>query len=174
MERLKEVNIYTDGACLGNPGPGGYAAVMKYGTRQKEVFGGYRLTTNNRMEVTAAIVALENLKERCSVRLHTDSKYLAESMTQGWAQRWKFKNWVKGTRQRNNADLWQRMLQLCTVHDVSFVWIRGHSGDALNERCDVLSLRGAQAKELPADMAFEQSYAGAKSQRCAPTANFNM
>ncbi len=92
-------------------------------------------------------------------------------MTRGWAQRWKFKNWVQGTRQRNNADLWRRMLELCSHHEVSFVWIRGHNGDALNERCDALSLRAAQAKELPADTTFEQLYEGANSQRCAKETN---
>jgi ribonuclease HI len=160
---MKEVHIYTDGACLGNPGPGGYAAVMRYGARQKEIVGGYRLTTNNRMEIVAAIAALQTLKERCRVKLHTDSKYLADSINHGWATRWKVKNWAKGTRQRRNADLWQRMLELCSHHDVSFVWVRGHNGDPLNERCDTLSVQAAQAKGLPADKPFEELYQKAKS-----------
>jgi ribonuclease HI len=163
MKRLKQVHIYTDGACLGNPGPGGYAAVLRYGARQKELSGGYRLTTNNRMELVAAIVALENLMEHCSVKLHTDSKYLADSINRGWAENWKLKNWAKGTRQRTNADLWQRMLELCNHHQVSFVWIRGHNGDPLNERCDALSMQAAKKKELPADVTFEEFYERAKS-----------
>ena len=162
---MKEVTIYTDGACLGNPGRGGYAAVMRYGNREKELSGGYRLTTNNRMEITAAIVALQSLKERCSVKLHTDSKYLAQSMNHGWASRWKLKNWMKGNRQRNNADLWKRMLELCGHHKVLFVWIRGHDGNPINERCDVLSVRAAQRSELPADVIFEQLY-GTKTSDC--------
>jgi len=163
MERLKEVHIYTDGACLGNPGPGGYAAVLRYGARQKALSGGYRLTTNNRMEVVAAIVALESLKERCSVKLHTDSKYLADSINRGWAKRWRLKNWAKGTTKRINADLWQRMLELCGHHEVSFVWIRGHNGDPLNERCDALSMQAAQREELPADVTFEELFQTTKS-----------
>jgi ribonuclease HI len=173
VDRLKEVHVYTDGACLGNPGPGGYGVVLKYGARQKELSGGYRLTTNNRMEVLAAIVALQSLKERCRVKLHTDSRYLADSINHGWANRWKVKNWAKGTRQRNNVDLWQQMLELCSRHEVSFVWIRGHKGDPLNERCDTLSVKAAQAKDLPADTMYEELSQNAPERRRVTSANIS-
>ena len=152
----KSVTIYTDGACLGNPGPGGYAVVLLHGEHRKELSGGYRLTTSNRMEIMAAIAGLQALKQRCAVKLHTDSRYLQESISLGWAQRWRSKGWQKGDGRRLNWDLWERLLDLCAQHDVEFVWLRGHAGDTENERCDVLSVQAAQKKDLSADTFYEQ------------------
>jgi ribonuclease HI len=155
-KEAKSVTIYTDGACLGNPGPGGYAAILLHGGHRKELSGGYRLTTNNRMEIMAAIVGLQALKQRCAVKLHTDSKYLQQSISLGWAQRWRAKGWKKGDGKRRNWDLWDRLLDLCAKHKVELIWLRGHAGDTENERCDFLSVEAAQKKDLPADTFFEQ------------------
>jgi ribonuclease HI len=152
----KPVTIYTDGACLGNPGPGGYAAVLLYGNHRKELSGGYRRTTNNRMEIMAAIVGLKALRCRCVVQLYTDSKYLQESISLGWAKRWQVKGWKKKQRTRVNWDLWELLLAACAQHDVTFLWVRGHAGDTENERCDVLSVQAAQSRNLPPDLRFEE------------------
>jgi len=154
--KLTNVTIYTDGACLGNPGPGGYAVVLLHGQHRKELSGGYRLTTNNRMEILAAIVGLQTLKHRCAVKLYTDSKYLQESITLGWAQRWRAKGWKRGDGQRVNRDLWERLLDLCGRHEVEFIWVRGHAGDPENERCDFLSVQASQQKDLPPDSLYEE------------------
>lgn len=152
----KPVTVYTDGACLGNPGPGGYAAVLLQGTHRKELAGGFRRTTNNRMEIMAAIVALEALKHRCTVKVRTDSRYVQQSITLGWAKRWRSKGWRNKDGKRLNWDLWERLLAVCGKHDVAFIWVRGHAGDTENERCDVLSVGAAQGKGLPADAGYEE------------------
>ena len=153
---LKQVKIYTDGACLGNPGPGGYGVVLLYGGHRKELSGGYRLTTNNRMEITAAIVGLSALKTPCAVTLHTDSQYLANAMTQGWAKRWRANGWRRNTTEEAlNPDLWEQLLALCEKHHVQFVWVRGHAGNRENETCDRLSVQAAQRKDLPRDTGYE-------------------
>ncbi|MBC7263632.1 MAG: ribonuclease HI [Chloroflexi bacterium] len=155
-KELKRVVIYTDGACLGNPGPGGYGVVLLYGKHRKELSGGFRLTTNNRMEIMAAIVGLSALKERCKVTLYTDSQYLADAMMEGWAKRWKSNGWRRNKREKAlNADLWDKLLNLCEQHDVEFVWIRGHNGNPENERCDKLSMQAAAQENLPPDMGYE-------------------
>ena len=153
----KSVTIYTDGACLRNPGAGGYAVVIAHGKHRKELSGGYRKTSNNRMEIMAAIVGLEALKERCVVSLYTDSKYLQQSISLGWAARWRAKGWKKGNGERLNRDLWGRLLDLCAKHDVKFVWVRGHSGNTENERCDFLANQAAGKKDLPPDTYYEES-----------------
>ena len=153
---LKPVTIYTDGACLGNPGPGGYAAVLIHGNHRKELSGGFRRTTNNRMEIIAAIVGLQALKFPCAVTLYTDSKYLQESITLGWAKRWQSKGWKKKQGTRVNWDLWECLLDACARHEVEFLWVKGHAGDIENERCDVLSVQAAQSKDLPTDLRFEE------------------
>lgn len=152
----KSITIYTDGACRGNPGPGGYGVVLLYGAHRKELAGGYRLTTSNRMELMAAIVGLHAVKQRCKIRLHTDSKYLQEGISLGRAQRWRAKGWKKNDGRRVNWDLWERLLDICAQHDVEFLWVPGHSGDTENERCDLISTQAAQGKDLQADTLYEK------------------
>ena len=138
---MKEVKIFTDGACSGNPGPGGWGAILKYGGKVKELSGGEENTTNNRMELTAAIKALEALKEPCRVTLTTDSKYLADGITLGWAESWKKNGWKKADKKPAlNTDLWERILQLFSLHTVEIVWVKGHNGHIENERCDELAV----------------------------------
>ncbi len=137
---MKHVDIYTDGACRGNPGAGGWGAVLVYGGREKELSGGERETTNNRMELSAAIEALALLKEPCEVTLTSDSKYLVDAITQGWAIGWRARGWRKADKSPAlNVDLWEKLLSLLEVHKVDFVWIKGHAGHPYNERCDVLA-----------------------------------
>ena len=137
---MKHVEIYTDGACRGNPGPGGWGAVLVYAGREKEFSGGAAETTNNRMELTAAISALEALREPCKVTLTSDSKYLIDAITQGWAIGWRARGWKKADKSPAlNVDLWEKLLALLDVHEVSFVWIKGHAGHPYNERCDTLA-----------------------------------
>jgi ribonuclease HI len=156
MHRPKHVTLYTDGGCDPNPGPGGYGVVLIQGTRRQELSGGYRLTTNNRMELYAAIHGLEALPEPCQVMLYSDSQYLVNAMTKGWAARWKKHGWMRNSREKAlNPDLWERLLALCEVHQVSFVWLRGHAGTPENERCDQLSARARLQAGLPADAGYE-------------------
>lgn len=156
MTSQKKVTIYTDGSCIGNPGPGGYGVVIQYGTHRKELSGGYRMTTNNRMEVTAAIKALEALKEPCEAQLFSDSAYLVNAMTKGWARSWKAKGW---RRPRNatveNVNLWEELLLLCDKHKVRFCWVEGHAGIEDNERCDKLALTAAKLTNLPEDTGYK-------------------
>ncbi len=151
----EQVTIYTDGACLGNPGPGGYGAVLLYGSQRKELSGGFKLTTNNRMEITAALVALEALQEPCRVTLYSDSQYVVNAMSKGWAQRWQANGWKRNKREDAvNPDLWERMLELCQRHTVEFRWVRGHSGTEENERCDRLAVAAARDSGLPDDPGY--------------------
>ena len=137
---MKKVDIYTDGACRGNPGKGGWGAVLVYNGREKELSGGERETTNNRMELTAAIKSLACLKEACEVTLYSDSKYLIDAITKGWVYSWKSKGWKKADKSPAlNVDLWEELLALLDRHDVTFVWVKGHDGHEYNERCDTLA-----------------------------------
>jgi len=137
---IKKVKIYTDGACSGNPGPGGYGAILIYGNHQKEFSGGEPKTTNNRMEVLAAIIALEALKETCHVELYSDSRYLVDTIEKGWAKRWKKNNWKRNKNEPAlNVDLWERLLTVLEKHKVDFFWVKGHAGHPENERCDELA-----------------------------------
>ncbi len=138
---MKEVEIYTDGACRGNPGPGGWGAILVYNGQEKELSGGDPLTTNNRMELLAAISALEALKEPCAVTLTSDSKYLVDGVSLGWLDGWRARGWKKV----KNPELWQRLDELLHRHRVSFVWVRGHDGHPYNERCDRLATAAADA-----------------------------
>ncbi len=141
MEALKKVEIFTDGACSGNPGPGGYGVVLRFGEYEKELSGGESETTNNRMELTAAIVGLEALKERCEVTLYSDSKYLIDAINCGWAVRWRENGWMRTKKDKAlNPDLWERLLDLLERHKVTFVWVKGHAGHPENERCDRLAV----------------------------------
>jgi ribonuclease HI len=158
MKEPKKVTIYTDGACLGNPGPGGYGVVLLYDGHRKELSGGFRLTTNNRMEMMAVIVGLRALKERCSVTLYSDSEYVVNSISKGWAARWRANGWRRNKKDKAvNPDLWEQLLDLIDKHDVKMVWVRGHSGVEENERCDELSVAAAQHKDLPVDEGYELS-----------------
>ena len=149
---MKQVDIYTDGACSGNPGPGGYGAVLVYRGVEKEISQGFLNTTNNRMELSAAIAALSALKEPCRVRLTSDSKYLIDGITEGWAVRWRQNGWKRGKELAANPDLWERLLELCAVHDIAWIWVKGHAGHPYNERCDALAVEAAKAaSELGAD-----------------------
>jgi ribonuclease HI len=155
MER-KHVIIYTDGCCLGNPGQGGYGVVLLYGDHRKQISGGFRLTTNNRMELTAAIVGLKALKYNCKVSLYSDSKYLVEAFNQGWIENWRKNGWrtsKKGDVQ--NIDLWKQLYELYKKHEITFFWVRGHAGNKENETCDKLAMEAANRNDLPPDIKFE-------------------
>ena len=136
---MKEDSIYTDGACRGNPGPGGWGSVLAYGRYEKELSGGERETTNNRMELTAAIEGLSALKEPCKVTLYSDSKYLVDAFLQDWVEGWRAKGWRRGREELKNPDLWEKLYNLTRTHDVTFVWVKGHAGHNYNERCDKLA-----------------------------------
>ncbi len=152
----KKVTIYTDGGCSPNPGPGGYGVVLMYGSTRKELHGGYRLTTNNRMELLGAIRGLEALKEPCDVRLFSDSQYVVNGIMKGWARKWRSNGWRRrGNQMAENHDLWGRLLDLCETHKVQFEWVRGHSGHPENERCDTLAGLAQRLADLPADHHYE-------------------
>lgn len=137
----KYVEIFTDGACSGNPGPGGWGVVLRFGAHEKELSGGEKETTNNRMELTAAIMGLSALKEECKVRLVTDSKYVADGITKGWAESWKNNGWRKADKKPAlNVDLWEKLLDLLQKHEVTIEWVKGHAGHPENERCDKLAV----------------------------------
>lgn len=136
---MKEVSLYTDGACRGNPGRGGYGAILVYGKFEKEISGGEPMTTNNRMELMAAIVGLEALREPCKVTLYSDSKYLVDAYNEGWVFSWHKAGWKRGKEELKNPDLWERLFALTGQHEVSFVWVKGHNGHGYNERCDKLA-----------------------------------
>lgn len=137
---MKHVDIYTDGACRGNPGKGGWGAILVYEGREKELSGGEPMTTNNRMELSAAIEALSALKEPCEVTLTSDSKYLIDAIEKGWAVSWRAKGWKKADKSAAlNPDLWEKLLGLLEIHKVTFIWVKGHVGHPYNERCDKLA-----------------------------------
>jgi ribonuclease HI len=154
---VKTVEIYTDGACSGNPGPGGYGVVLLHGTRRKELSGGYSLTTNNRMELMAAIVGLRALKQKCKVRLHSDSQYLVNAITKGWAETWRKNDWKRNRNEKAlNPDLWAELMDLAEKHNVEFVWVPAHSGIPENERADRLSVKASQQPDLPQDPGYNR------------------
>ena len=150
---MKTVTVYTDGACSGNPGPGGWGAVLRYGTVEKELYGGEAVaTTNNRMELMAAIVALEALNRPCEVDLYSDSKYLTDAFNQHWIDNWVRNNWKRGkSGPVKNIDLWERLLKAKAAHRVNFIWVKGHAGHPLNERCDQLATSAADGSSLLTD-----------------------
>lgn len=149
---MKKVNIYTDGACSGNPGPGGYGTILKYNGQEKELSAGYKDTTNNRMELMAIIAGLESLKEKCKVELYSDSKYIIDAVNQGWARRWRQNGWMRNKKDdAKNPDLWQRLLDLLDKHQVTMHWVKGHSGHPENERCDQLAVAATASKKLQKD-----------------------
>ena len=137
---MKEVTIYTDGACSGNPGPGGWAAILTYGENERELSGGESATTNNRMELMAVISALTALKESCEVELWTDSQYIEKAINEGWLAGWKRRGWKRKGGELKNLELWQELDRLLGLHRVNFNWLKGHDGHEYNERCDALAV----------------------------------
>ncbi len=138
---LKTVVVYTDGACSGNPGPGGWAAILSYDGRERELSGGERRTTNNRMELRAVIEALQSLREPCAVQMHTDSTYIVKAFTENWIAGWRRRGWVTSAKKPvANRDLWEQLIALADGHTVEWIWVKGHANVALNERCDLLAV----------------------------------
>lgn len=159
MDSLKHVDAYIDGACSGNPGPGGYGVVLRYGARRRELSAGYRLTTNNRMELLAAVVALRALTEKCEVALYSDAAYVVKMMQGGWPQKWEANGWRRSAAvTASNADLWSALLEVCGEHLVEFIWLKGHAGDIENERCDQLAMQAARGSNLAADEGYELAH----------------
>lgn len=154
---MRTVTVHTDGSCLGNPGPGGWAAVLRLegSGHRREICGGFRLTTNNRMEILAVVEALGRLRETCAVELFTDSRYVCDSVTKRWLWGWQKKGWVKADKKPVlNVDLWQRLLPLLSAHEVRLHWLRGHAGHPENERCDALARAAAAQPDLPDDAGY--------------------
>ncbi|MFP4547022.1 MAG: ribonuclease HI [Fidelibacterota bacterium] len=152
------ITIYTDGACSGNPGPGGYGTVLKQGPYRKELSEGYKLTTNNRMEMLAVIKGLEALKhENSDVKIYSDSKYIVDAVNKGWARKWRTNGWRRNKKEMaKNPDLWARLLDLIEKHNVEFHWVKGHAGNPENERCDELAVTASQCAELLTDEGFSK------------------
>lgn len=145
MSELKQVELFTDGACSGNPGPGGYGVILKYKQFERELSGGEGATTNNRMELTAVIAGLEALNEPCAVTLYSDSKYVIDAIQKGWAKKWRSKGWMRTNKEKAlNPDLWEKLLNLLDKHQVELVWVKGHAGHPENERCDELAVMESQ------------------------------
>ena len=150
------VVIYTDGACSGNPGPGGYGTVLQYGDNRKELSGGFRRTTNNRMELLAVIEGLRLLTRPCEITVFSDSKYVVDAVNKGWAERWQANGWKRNKRERAlNPDLWARLLKLLNTHKVSLRWVKGHAGNPGNERADALAVAASQGENLAIDEEYE-------------------
>ncbi len=155
---MKHVVIHTDGACKGNPGPGAYGAVLVSGRHRKELSSGYRLTTNNRMELRAAIAALELLSEPCEVELHSDSKYLIQAINEKWIDGWQRRGWITSDKKPvKNQDLWRKLITAMDGHKIRWHWVKGHAGHAENERCDELANIAVAGKHLHEDSGFEPS-----------------
>lgn len=147
---MKAVELFTDGACSGNPGPGGWGAILRYRGHERELSGGDAHTTNNRMELSAVIAGLEQLKEPCAVTLTSDSKYVCDAITKGWARSWKKNGWRKSDKSPAlNADLWDKLLALLDTHEITVVWVKGHAGHPENERCDKLATAEAARHAQP-------------------------
>lgn len=156
MAEQPAVTIYSDGACLGNPGPGGYGTVLLFGEQRKELSAGFRRTTNNRMEMLGAIAGLEALKKPCKVALWSDSQYLIHAMTKGWLDGWQKKGWRTASKEPvKNRDLWERLLRAIEPHEIAWQWVRGHTGNPENERCDELAVAAANGGELAVDTGFD-------------------
>jgi ribonuclease HI len=144
---MKRVTIYSDGACRGNPGPGGYGTIIVFEDKEKTISDGEAHTTNNRMELMGVIAGLEALRERCMVDVYTDSKYVVDAVSKGWAVGWRRNGWVKSDKKPAlNSDLWERLLNLLDGHEVTFHWVKGHAGHEMNERCDVLATKAADGQ----------------------------
>lgn len=152
---LKTVELYTDGACSGNPGPGGYGYILSYRGHEKEGSCGYKLTTNNRMEILAVIEGLSALHTTCNVNLYSDSKYVIDAITQGWVYKWEANNWMRNKKEKAvNVDLWEQLLVLLDEHNVEFHWVKGHAGHPENERCDKLAVSAYSGENLLDDKGY--------------------
>jgi len=150
---MKQVQIFTDGACSGNPGPGGYGVVLKSNGKEKILSKGYKDTTNNRMELRAVIAGLSALKEKCRVQIFSDSKYIIDAVNNGWAFRWKKNGWKRNKKEYAlNPDLWDKLLNLISQHETEFIWIKGHAGHDENERCDKLAVAASTQPDLATDV----------------------
>ncbi len=146
---MKQVEIFTDGACQGNPGPGGWGAILRFGAHEKEISGGDPNTTNNRMELSGVIEALKMLKEPCKVDLYSDSQYVCNALSKGWAKKWRANGWMRNKKEPAlNPELWAELLKLTEIHQVTVHWIKGHAGHAENERCDQLAVAAAEQAKL--------------------------
>lgn len=153
---MKNIEIYTDGACSNNPGAGGYGIVFLYNGKRKELSKGYKLTTNNRMEMLAVIVALKTLKEPCNVKLYSDSKYVIDSIQKGWVYNWQKNGWKRNKKEMaSNIDLWEELLPLLKKHNVEFIWVKGHSNNIENERCDELARNAITSGDLLEDKNYK-------------------
>ncbi|MFZ5353100.1 MAG: ribonuclease HI [Bacillota bacterium] len=153
---MKNINIYTDGACSGNPGPGGYGVVLIYNDTRKELSGGYINTTNNRMEIMAVIKGLEALKTACNVTVYSDSKYVVDAIEKGWVYNWKSNGWMRNKKEKAlNVDLWKRLLSLMELHKVTFKWVKGHADNVENQRCDQLAVQAYKQADLAEDVREE-------------------
>ncbi len=142
---MKKIYMYTDGACKGNPGPGGWGTILRYKDNERVLSGGEANTTNNRMELTAVIKGFESLKTKCDVEVYTDSKYIVDAITLGWAKKWRSNNWYRNIKDKaSNQDLWEKLLSLIEINEVKFIWLKGHSGHPENERCDKLAVSESQ------------------------------
>lgn len=156
INKMQEVQIYTDGACSGNPGPGGYSVILQYGSKSKEISGGFRLTTNNRMELTSVIIGLQELKKPCSIKLYSDSKYIVDAMNLGWVRKWMANGWLKSDKSPvKNIDLWKQLLALLEPHSIEWIWVKGHANNVMNSRCDQLAVEACQGKNLQIDCKYE-------------------
>lgn len=153
---MKTVEIYTDGACSGNPGQGGYGAVLLFGGKRKELSEGFLSTTNNRMEVLAVIKGLEALKQPCNVHLYSDSKYVVDAIEKGWVKKWEANGWYRNKKEKAlNIDLWENLLDLLKIHTVTFFWVKGHADNKENERCDALARQALAEKTLCEDTGYK-------------------
>ena len=150
---MKKVQIFTDGACSGNPGPGGYGVILKSNGKEKVLSKGYKDTTNNRMELRAVIAGLDALKEKCEVQIFSDSKYIVDAVNNGWALRWEKNGWKRNKKEYAlNPDLWEKLLNLISQHKTEFIWIKGHAGHDENERCDKLAVAASAQPNLATDV----------------------
>ena len=154
---LKTVELFSDGACSGNPGKGGYGTILRYGKNTKEISEGFRLTTNNRMEILGVLRGFEALKEPCNVIITSDSKYVIDALAQGWVYGWKKNGWIKSDKKRaQNVDLWEKLLPHIAKHNVTYNWVKGHAGHAENERCDFLAVSAYSGESLKIDEEYER------------------
>lgn len=152
---MKNVSIYTDGACSGNPGKGGFGVILNYMGKTREISRGFECTTNNRMELMAALEGLGALKEPCNVTLYSDSKYLVDSVNKGWIESWQKNGWKNSKKEKvKNRELFEELVRLMNIHNVTYVWVKGHDGHAENERCDLLATSAAKAENLEVDEGY--------------------